>query len=312
MTIAMAGGRLPSSPPAICATWAEQVDGSQQLELTGVNPAVAEARRTFLQHARNGENAFVSGAVMALETASDSWLFTLLRSDMPGYHVALGFSFVPLLATIRADELVHVPLEVVVDPPQDPTWRILHPALAKQAAEIVCPDAATGADACARLAGQPGVMDYLLALGNTFSLTDIEQFARMGQSESSVVVAAAHGFQGEDHWLYRIRLSQRAIASAERLAVTYARARARHASGLGDHPIRHALTEQQREYHDRQIGRFAHHLAVLDLCWQFGIGLSSCPMSRSDDSLLDDVEDEGDEWDTQPWPVAAPWEGAGT
>ncbi len=185
------------------------------------------------------------------------------------------------------------------------SWRIVHHALVRQAATFVCPHEPTGADACAVFANRPGLVDYLVALGDTFSLADIEYLARIGQTTPSTVVAAALGFGGEDRsWLYRIRLSPRAIANQDLLGVTYARAKARHASGLRGRPIWRPLTQEQLDFRETQIERFAHHLAVLQLCSEFGIGLWSCPMSASDDTLLEESEDEEPHY----WSVAMPLE----
>jgi hypothetical protein len=157
-------------------------------------------------------------------------------------------------------------------------------------------------------------MDYLIALGDTFSLTDIEELARRRQTESHIVLALATGwgFSGEDrdrNWLYRIKLSHRAIANKELLGIAYARAKARHLSALRHRPIWRPLTQEQLDYHERQIERFAHHLSVLQLCSEFGIGLWSQPMSGSDENLLDKEEDESNGEEARGWSVAIPLEG---
>ena len=94
------------------ASWTEGEDGSMNLELAGANAGVEEARRMFLERVENNIDASVEGAVMALDTASDSWVFTRLRNNMPGYHVAMAFAFVPLVATFGDDELLHIPFEM--------------------------------------------------------------------------------------------------------------------------------------------------------------------------------------------------------
>jgi hypothetical protein len=287
------------------ASWTEQEDGGMKLELAGANAAVEEARRMFLARVGNERDASVEGAVMALDTASDGWFFTRLGSNMPGYHVAMAFAFVPLVATIGDHGLIHVPFEMATNRETSASWRIVHHALVRQAAAIVCPHEPTGADACALLASRSGLVDYLVALGDTFSLTDITELASRRQTAPSIVIAAAKGLSGEDRsWLYRIKLSPRGIANQDLLAVTYARAKARHSSGLRGRPIWQPLSQNQLDYHERQIERFAHHLAVLQLCSEFGIGLWSHPMSASDDTLLDESDDE----ESRDWSVAIPLE----
>lgn len=291
------------------ASWTEQEDGGMKLELADANAAVEEARRMFLARVENDRDASVEGAVMALDTASDWWAFTRLRSNMPAYHVAMAFSFVPLVVTFGDHGLIHAPFEMAANRETSVSWRIVYQALVSQAAAIVCPHEPTGADACAFLASRPGFMDYLVALGDTFSLADIEGLARSRQTESSMVIALAKGLSGEDRsWLYRIKLSHRAIANQDLLGVTYARAKARHSSGLRRRPIWQPLTQDQLDYHEKQIDRFAHHLAVLQLCSEFGIGLWSQPMSGSDDNLLDDEEDESNGEESRGWSVAIPLE----
>ena len=44
--------------------------------------------------------------------------------------------------------------------------------------------------------------------------------------------------------------------------------------------MRPGLTEDQLEYYEHQIDRYAHHLAVLELCEEYGIGLRSAPMAH--------------------------------
>jgi hypothetical protein len=98
-------------------------------------------------------------------------------------------------------------------------WHMLHPALAAQAAAIVFPDAPTGADGCALVAKRPGVVYYLMGTGDTFSLSDIEQLGRRHEVSASIVLAVARGVQGEDRsWMYRVKLSERAVARAGLLA----------------------------------------------------------------------------------------------
>jgi hypothetical protein len=287
------------------ASCTEQEDGSMNLQIAGANASVEEARHMIMRSMENDANMPVKGAVMALDTASDSWLFTRLLRSMPAYHVAMAFAFVPLTATFRDDGLIQLGFEMVTNVEKSISWRIVHHALVKQAAAIVCPGEPTGADACAVLARRQGVVDYLMAWGDTFSLSDIEMLARMRQTEPSVVIASARGFGGEDRsWLYRIKLSEHAIANQDLFAVTYARVKAKHISGLRGRPIWRPLAQEQLRYQERQIERFAHQLAVLQLCSEFGIGLWSCPMSASDDTVdeLDEVEDE----ESHNWSVATP------
>jgi hypothetical protein len=248
---------------------------------------------------------------MALDTASDSWLFARLQKSMPAYHVAMAFAFVPLRVTFRDDGLVQLGFEMVTNIEKSVSWRIMYRALVKQAGAIVCPSEPTGADACAVLARRQGVVDYLMAWGDTFSLADIEELARIGQAEPSVVIASAVGFSGEDRsWLYRIKLSAHAIANQDLFALTYARAKAKHISGLRGRPIGRPLTPEQLSYQEKQIERFAHQLAVLQLCSEFGIGLWSCPMSASHYTLgeRNKVEDE----ESENWSVATPLRRDGT
>jgi hypothetical protein len=246
------------------ASWAKKDDGGMEQRLVAVSAPVEEARRMFLDRVHNDPGASVEGAVMALDTASDSWLYTRLRNDMPGYHVALAFAFVPMVGSFRDDGLIHIPFEMMADKRKSVSWRILHHAILRQTAAIVCPQAPTGADACAFLANRTDIVDYLGGLGDTFSCADIEELARRGQTSPSTVIAMANGPDGKDcSWLYRVALSQRSIANKDLLGVTYARAKARHASGLRNRPIWRPLTAEQLAFHEEQINRFAHHLAIL-------------------------------------------------
>jgi hypothetical protein len=121
------------------ASWTEQEDGGMKLELAGANAAVEEARRMFLARVENDRDASVEGAVMALDTASDSWTFTRLRSDMPAYHVAFAFSFVPLEGSFGDQkEFIHVPFEMATSRETSISWRIVYQRLLSQAAAIVC------------------------------------------------------------------------------------------------------------------------------------------------------------------------------
>jgi hypothetical protein len=293
------------------ASWTDTEDSGVKIELAGSTPALDSARRLCMERLEDSGTS-LQGAVMALDTASDSWVLTRLRSDMPGYHVAMAFSFVPFRVTLAGDVGAqalrsqpawwHIPFELAPWADKPVTWRLLHPALAMQAAAIVRPDVQAGADACAILAARPGLLDYLLALGDTFSLADIEQLARSRQSTPSMVIAQAHGFDGEDRsWFYKVKLGRRAIDQQELLAVTYGRARARHASSLRRRATWGTLTAEQRDFREREIERFAHHLSLLELCSHFGIGLWSCPMSEAADRDIEELVD-GDAF----WSAAIP------
>jgi len=169
---------------------------------------------------------------------------------------------------------------------------MLQPCLAEQAAAIVFPDAPTPADGCAMLASRPGVVDYLLALGDTFSLTDIEQHARNKDMTLSMVVALARGLRQENlSWLYCMQLSKRAIANAELLGISYARAKTRRLAGLRSRTPPN-LPDEKRTYWDGQVDRFAHHLAILELCVEYGIGLWSGPMDKAGGAAIDDQSDK--------------------
>ena len=272
-------------------------EGGASVELVAVPAEVAQARDLVFDTISRDPESAVTGGVMALETFSDWWNMTLLRDSAPGYHVALAFSFYPLRVSFGKGTLLHLAYEV--DEPKDAgaAWYMLQPSLVEQTAAIVFPDAPTGADACALLATRPGVVDYLMGLGDTFSLTDIEQLARSHQVTSSTVIAGAQGIRGEDvSWLYRVKLSERAVASAGLLAVSYARAKARRIAGLRRRQPE-GLSDDKLKYSNAQIERFAHHLALLELCVEYGIGLWSCPMSADRGEWLDDETDEpGDQW----------------
>ncbi len=274
----------------------EHPDGGASVELMTVPAEVAAVRHAAFDAARDADS-IISGGVMALETVSDWWNMTVLLDSGPGYHVALAFSFFPLRVSFGPGRLVHLAYEAADPSSVEPAWYMLQPCLVEQVADIVFPEASTGADACALLASRPGVVHYLLGLGDTFSLTDIEFLARSGQLTPSTVCAQARGPRQEDlAWLYRVRLSERAVASAGLLAISYARAKARCLAGLRTRTPPN-LSDAKLRYREEQINRFAHHLAILRLCVEFGIGLWSCPMSAAGDTWLDDESDEpGDQW----------------
>jgi hypothetical protein len=276
----------------------EQPDGGASIELGTLPEEVAHIREAFFEAMARDPESVVTGGVMALDTASDSWNLTVARDSAPAYHVALAFSFFPLRASLGEGRLLHVGYEVASARDVGAAWRLLHPSIAVQAAAILFPDAPTGADACALLAGREGVSDFLMGMGDTFSLADIECLARSNQVTSSVVLAAARGGQGEDRsWLYRVKLSERAVAQEGLLAVSYARARVRHGAGLRSRPPRADLRAEQRAFREAQIERFAHHLALLELCVEYGIGLWSCPASADSGAWLDSDSDEpSDQW----------------
>jgi hypothetical protein len=283
------------------AALVERPEGGASVQLLTLPAEVAAARDLVFDANSRDPDSFVSGGVMALTTFSDWWNMTVLRDSAPGYHVALAFSFYPLRVTFAEGRIVHVAHEDAGLQDGQPAWYMLQPCLAEQAAAIVFPDAPTPADGCASLASRPGVVDYLLGLGDTFSLTDIEQLARNKQLTPSMVVAAARGLRQEDlSWLYCVKLSERAIASAGLLAVSYARAKTRRMAGLRSRTPPN-LPDEKLRYWDAQVNRFAHHLAILELCVEYGIGLSSCPMSRAGEAALDD---EGDEQSGVQWSVA--------
>jgi hypothetical protein len=267
------------------------------VQLLTVPAEVAQARDMVFDANKRDPESFVTGGVMALETFSDWWNMTVLRDSAPGYHVALAFSFYPLRVSFGEGGLAYVAYEAAEQRDTDPAWYMLQPSLVEQTAAIVFPDAPTSADACALLTNRPGVVDYLMALGDTFSLSDIEMLARGHQLTPSIVVANAQGIRREDRsWLYRVKLSERAVASAGLLAVSYARAKARRIAGLRSRTPPNLSADKLR-YREAQINRFGHHLALLELCVEYGIGLWSCPMSANRDEALDDEIDEpGNQW----------------
>jgi hypothetical protein len=279
----------------------ERPDGGASMEVLTLPAEVAQARDLiFDANDRNPENV-VTGGLMALETFSDSWNMTRLNDSAPGYHVALAFSIYPLRVMFGEGSLVHVGYEAALLRDTNPAWHMLHPCLVKQTAAILFPDAPTGADACALLANRPGVVAYLMAVGDAFSLSDIEQLARGHQVTSSIVVANGQGIRRENlSWLYRVKLSERAVASAELLAVSYARAKEQRMAGLRKRQPE-GISGDKLTFRNAQVERFAHHLALLALCVEYGIGLWSCPMSA--DSELEDEDDETDEASDK-WSVA--------
>ncbi|MEP6610114.1 MAG: hypothetical protein ABJA83_15765 [Burkholderiaceae bacterium] len=202
----------------------ERPGSGASVQLVSVPAEVSQIRDLVFERMSREPESIVTGGMMALDTVSDSWHLTVLRDFMPSYHVALAFSFFPLRVSFGEGNLVHNAYDVAPEADAGAAWYMLCPAVAAQAASIVFRDAPTGADACALLAKYPGVVRYLLGLGDTFSLSDVEQLARRRQVTSSVVSAAAQSSDGEDRsWLYRVKLSERAVASAELLAVSYAR-----------------------------------------------------------------------------------------
>lgn len=267
------------------------------VQLLNLPAEVAAARNLVFDANSRDPDSFVSGGVMALTTSSDWWNMTVLRDSAPGYHVALAFSLYPLRVSFGEGRLVHVTYEDAKPKDPQPAWYMLQPCLAEQAAAIVFPDAPTPADGCALLASRPGVVDYLLGLGDTFSFTDIEQLARDKQLTPSMVVAMARGLRQENlSWLYCVKLSERAVANAGLLAVSYARAKTQRMAGLRARTPPD-LSDEKLRYWDGQVNRFAHHLAILELCVEYGIGLSSCPMSKAGDATLDDeIDEQGDQW----------------
>ena len=279
------------------AALVERPEGGASVQLLTLPAEVASARDLVFDASSHDSDSVVTGGVMAVETFSDWWNMTVLRDSAPGYHVALAFSFYPLRVSSREGRLVHVAHEDAGLIDGQRAWYMLQPCLAEQAAAIVFPDAPTPADGCALLASRPGVVDYLLGLGDTFSLADIEQLARNKQVIPSMVVAAARGLRQEDlSWLYCVKLSERAVASAGLLAVSYARAKTRRMAGLRSRTPPN-LPDEKLRYWDGQVNRFAHHLAILELCVEYGIGLSSCPMSRAGGQALDDeIDEQGDQW----------------
>jgi hypothetical protein len=276
----------------------EGQDGVSSVELVTVPDQVAQARDLIHEVRSRHPDSRISGGVMALESFSDSWNLMVLRDSAPGYHVALAFSLYPLRVSFGEGTLFQIGYEEAAAPNGGTAWNMLNSALAAQAIAIFFPDAPTLADGCARLADRPGVVDYLLGMGDPFSLTDIEQLARLGQGTASFVAAMAEGMQGEDRtWMYQVKLSERAIASAGLLAVSYARAKVRHLAGLRGRPPRTDLRDERLRFREMQIERFAHHLALLELCAEYGIGLWSRPMSRGNDDLLDsDGEQVSGRW----------------
>jgi hypothetical protein len=282
------------------AALVERPEGGASVELMTVPAEVAAARELVFDATARDPDSVVTGGVMAVETSSDWWNMTVLCDSAAGYHVALAFSFYPLRVMFGEDRLIHLGYEAAGLRDADHAWFMLQPCLVEQTAAIVLPDAPSGADACALLANRPGVVNYLMGLGDTFSLADIEQLARSGQVMQSFVGAQARDLRNEDvTWLYRIKLSERAVASAGLLAVSYARAKARRMAGLRSRTPPNLSAEKLR-YRDAQINRFAHHLAILELCTEYGIGLWSCPMSVAKGDLLDDDSNEL----SDPWCVA--------
>lgn len=279
------------------AALVERPGGGATVQLLTLPAEVAAARDLVFDANSRYPDSVVSGGVMALTTSSDWWNMTVLRDSAPGYHVALAFSLYPLRVTFGDGRIVHVAHEDAGLQDGQPAWYMLQPCVAEQAAAIVFPAVPTPADGCALLASRPGVVDYLLALGDTFSLSDIEQLARSRQLTPSMVVAGARGPRQEDlSWLYCLKLSERAVASAGLLAVSYARAKKQRMAGLRTRTPPN-LPDEKRRYWDAQVDRFAHHLAILELCVEYGIGLSSCPMSKAGDVVLDDeVDEQGDQW----------------
>ena len=279
------------------AALVERPEGGASVQMLTLPAEVASARDLVFDASSRDPDTVATGGVMALQTSSDWWNMTVLRDSAPGYHVALAFSFYPLRVTFGEGRIVHVAHEDAGLIDGQRAWYMLQPCLAEQAAAIVFPDALTPADGCALLASRPGVVDYLLALGDTFSLADIEQLAHNKQVTPSMVVAMARGLRQEDlSWLYCVKLSERAVASAGLLAVSYARAKTRRMTGLRSRTPPN-LSDEKLRYWDQQVNRFAHHLAILELCVEYGIGLSSCPMSRAGDDVLDDeVDEQSDQW----------------
>lgn len=262
----------------------QHAEGGAGAVSQGMPSEVARARDALFERMHRDPDCGVTGAVMSLRSASDSWHMTVLPKDSPGWHVALAFSFFPLPIVVSEQGLVHLSYSrsPAAVPYAAPGWNLLHPAVAQQAAAIVLPDAHSAAEGIARLAGRPGLVSYLLGMGDTFSLSDVEQLARTGQTTASIVLALASGLQGEDRtWMYQVRLSERALSQAGQFALVYARAKSHHLEALARHPARDGLDRHQLEIREAHIVRFAHHLALLQLCAEFGIGLWSCPMSAA-------------------------------
>jgi hypothetical protein len=270
-----------------------QAGGGLSIDLQAVPPDVRRAREAVLELIDRDVTSFVAGGLMALDSVSDSWGMTVLPHSLPGYHVALAFSFYPLRMISGPERLVHLAEEDSPAANQLPeaAWNLLHPAVVEQAAALAFPSRsleAGTASGCALLSAHPGVLTYLFGLGDTFSLTDIEYLARARQVSSSIVVAQAQGLRGDDRsWMYRVKLSDRAIEQVAQLALGYARAKARIERGLRRRPPRAGLNATQNEFREAQVGRFAHHLAILALCIEFGIGLWSRPRLTSAENVED-------------------------
>lgn len=80
--------------------------------------------------------------------------------------------------------------------------------------------------------------------------------------------------------MYRVKLGTRAVVQADRLALSYARARAGIEQGLRRRPPRAGLPASRLEIREAYITRAAHHLALLALCQEYSIGLWARPLQR--------------------------------
>jgi hypothetical protein len=281
-------------PTGLRAVLQQQPDGSSRVELPSLPESVAAAREAVFERLARDETLSLAGGLLALLSPTDSWHLTVLPEATPAWHVALAFSFFPLAATVGPGRLVHLSYQdsPAASPGAHPAWDVLHPAVAAAAARIVAPASGRLAEGCARLAARPGIVSYLLGMGDTFSLADIEHLAQNGQTSPSIVLASAQGLQGEDRsWMYRVRLSPRAVQQAGLLQLGYARAKSRLLAELARYPARESATAQQAEIRQWHIEHFAHHLALLQVCLDFGIGLWSCPMSATPNDVLDEDDD---------------------
>lgn len=256
-------------------------NGMPVLDLADAGNSDLRAMIQFTLHKLQEAGAeSIDAFLMSLNTSSDWVQMTVIPNGTAASRALtamMGFAPIPC---IRFDEELIVYVRHALPPESRglSLWHIVHPALLLQCAEIFYPGSPTAADSCASLAARPELLDYLTALGETFSITDIEQTAAAGQTEPTSVIAGATDIFGSNGYqLYRLSLSERAIANAALLNVSYLRARAQHAKGLLERTRNRTGMSAGDEYRANQVDHLSHHLAILHVCAEFGIDLSVEP-----------------------------------
>jgi len=143
--------------------------------------------QSTLQSLEKADSKSIDASLMSLNTSRTGISMTRIRNGTAAYRVVLAMMMFAPLACNRFDEEEIMYVRQMLDlEARSPSYlHIVHPALVLQCAEIFYPHSPSPADSCASLAARPELLDYLTALGDTFSITDIEQLAKMDKQHQA-------------------------------------------------------------------------------------------------------------------------------